>query len=258
MIDDPFTGPAVAGLATAGVCALTLAVGSRLGRRWPTMAAPIVAVALCWPLAEAPPARFLNGDTWSYSTGVTAAVALGMTAFALAAREARNDDRRRWLAAAAAAVAVGAFLCIPETGLLRLAPAPLTVAAAAVATRRIRPIGPAAAVAAAAAVVWLALVGGTSRPTSLFGLSAGLALAAAATIVPATPIGGRFGAAAPLGVAIAAAGVARIAGTTQSSALAALLTTASLGAVGVAQAAARPGTAPLRMDSEQLEGPQRQ
>jgi len=259
MIDDPLTGPAVAGLATAGVCALALAVGSRLGHRWPTIVAPIVAVALCWPLAETPPTRFLNGDTWSYSAGVTAALALSMAAFGLAARQARDGDRRRWLTVATAAVAAGAFLCIPETGILRLAPAPLAVTAAAVlAVRRIRPFGPVAAVAAVAAVAWLALVGGTSRPTSLLGLSSGLALAAAATITPATAMGRRFGAAAPAGVTIASVAVARIAGTTPSSTVATLLTAAALAAVGAIGTAARPGIAPQREGSEQLEGPQRE
>lgn len=258
MIDDPLTGPAVAGLATAGICALALAVGSRLGRHWPTIAAPVVAVALCWPLAETPPTRFPIGDAWSYHTGVTAALTISLAAFGLAALEARDDVRRRWLAAAVAAVAAGAFLCIPETGVLSLTPGPLIVTAAAVLlVPRIRPIGPAAAVATVVAVTWLALAGGTSRPASVLGLSSGLALAAAAAIAPGTVLGRRFGTVVPLGVVMAAVVVARVAGTTPSSTAAALLAAASLAAVGAARAAARRAGALRPAGSEQLEGPQR-
>ncbi len=259
-IDDIFIETAVAGLAAAAACAVAVAVLGRLERRIPTIVAPVVAVVVCWPLAETPPARFLDSATWRYPRAVTTSLVIAVGIFGLAALGTRADQqRRRWLTMGVAAVALTAFLSIPETGILRLAPGPLTVVAAAtLVLHRVPPFGPTAAMAVVAVVAGLAIVGGTSRPTSVLGVSCALALAATAAVMPAARAGRRFATSGPAGAVIAAVAVGRIASTTSSSAAAALLTTCSLAAAAVVVAGNHRRAGPRRVRSEQLEGPQRQ
>ena len=77
-------------------------------------------------------ARFLLGEDWAYPPATVVAVAAGLALFSVSAFRARGDDERgRWATVGLAALSMGAFLCIPETGLLRLAPGPLCVVALA-------------------------------------------------------------------------------------------------------------------------------
>ena len=225
-----------------------LALCARLGGRLPTLAAPVLAVAVCWPLAELPPRRFLTGDDWHYPAAPVVTLLASLAAFAIAARSTRADlAHRTWANVSLAALTMGAFLCVPETGVLRLTPGPLVSAAAAVAaTRRIQPLGPATVTAVAAVVTYLALIGAPSRPGCLFGVSCGIALAATATVAPATAVGRRFGPLVP-SIAVGAALIgARLVGTMSSTSLAGAFAAASLLLAGTVWAWARATGQPVR------------
>lgn len=251
-IDDPLIATAIAGVISALACAALLAASTRLTPRLPTIAALAAAAAATAPLAEMPPSRFLRGEEWAYPAATVVALAAGLALFTVSAFQARLDNERsRWATVGLAALAMGAFVCIPETGLLRLAPGPLCVVALAAVLGWAKPFDPLSTALLAALISWLGITGGTGRPTSLLGVACALALGSIAPSLPAPRLTRRRSATGPASAAGATVLGARVVGTIPSSAATLFITSVAL---LLAAAALLDG----RASSEQLQGSERQ
>jgi hypothetical protein len=108
-----------------------------------------------------------------------AALALGVAAVAGAALWGRRPPgASAGLSLVVAGAGLGIFLCVPETGLLRLIFGPLLVAGAAAWLGRLRPFGPLEVVLVAASLAWLAALDSQTRGSGIVGASACLMTAA--------------------------------------------------------------------------------
>ena len=184
----------------------------------------------------------------AYPSPTVVAVAAGLALFSVSAFRARGDDERgRWATVELAALSMGAFLCIPETGLLRLAPGPLCVVALAAMLGWVKPFDPLSAAVLAVLITWLGIIGGTGRPSSLLGVACGLALGSIGSSLPAPRLPRRLSAMGPASAAGATVVGARVAGTVSSSAVALSMTSAALLLAAAAMLAGR-------ASSEELQG----
>ncbi|MEZ5408169.1 MAG: hypothetical protein R2761_09095 [Acidimicrobiales bacterium] len=251
-IDDPLIATAVAGVVSASACAALLAAAGRFAPQLPTIAVGVAAATVAVPLVDVPPSRFLNGEAWAYPAATVAGLGAGLALFAISAFRARCDpERRRWATVGLAALSMGAFLCIPETGLLRIVPGPLCVVALAAMLGRARPFDPLSTALVAGLISWLGITGGTGRPSSVLGVACGLGLGAIGSAPPVIRVARRAGVVGLISVAAVIVLGARAAGTVSSSAAALSMTWAAvlLGAASLAAGRAR---------SEELQSPQRQ
>ncbi len=166
------------------VAALVLSALSALARRrlpaWtvygPAMA---LAVALAVHRASFEADRYRRWPMANAAPGPVAALALGVAAVAGAALWGRrHPGASAGLSLVVAGAGLGIFLCVPETGLLRLIFGPLLVAGAAAWLGRLRPFGPLEALLLAASLAWIAALDGQTRGSGIVGASACLMTAA--------------------------------------------------------------------------------
>lgn len=232
---------------------MLLAAAARLAPRLPTIAAVAAAATATVPLADMPPSRFLRGEAWTYPTLTIVALAAGLALFSVSAIRARRDDERSRLATVGlAALSMGAFVCIPETGLLRLAPGPLCVVALAAVLGWVRPFDPLSTALLAALICWLGITGGTGRPSSLLGIACALALGSVGPSLPAPLWFARHpGFLGPASAAGATVLGARVVGTIPPSAVALPITSVALLLAAAVMLVDR-------TSSEELQGSERQ
>lgn len=87
----------------------------------------------------------------------------------------------------------GVFLCVPETNLLRLLPAPILVVAVAGWWRKVQPLAAASVTVITATVGWVAVVDGQARPASIVGAVACLGALSMIALRPLSRDGSPFG-----------------------------------------------------------------
>lgn len=170
----------LASLAVAVLLVLASVAVPGLGRRR-AVAGVIAALAVGAGLAVSDISleRYeLDGVRW-YSTRLWVAIAVVVVVVGLTALAAWARDRpvaSKELSAVLAGASLGIFLCIPETDLLRLAPAALAVPTIAMLAGLLRPFGALAVALIASALGWMIVVDGVARGSAAVGALACLAV----------------------------------------------------------------------------------
>lgn len=216
--------------------------------------AVIVAVAAAVPLAGINLDRYAGNPLPHYPPWIVVVAALSLIGFAGSALGHRHDRPAELaLTWATAAIAIGLFLAVPETGALRTTLGPLVLVAAAATRQWLPPFGAAESVAAVAALAWMAAIDGTTRSTTLLGLAIAVTVAAAMPRLPRPSGSGRLAMLIVPPVAIVIG--CRLAGTSETALEAALYGAVTIVVVAMVSAVvALTGTRPR---SEQFDGAHR-
>lgn len=193
-------------------------------------AAPAVPTSVIWgasviaavPFATIDPDRYRALSADGYRWWMIVLLLLASMVFVSAVVKARSDPvALADLTVAVAALAIGFFLFIPETDLIRLTPGPLVLIAAAVMIKVVRPIASSGALLIVAVLVWFSVIDGSARSHTMLATACCLVLASATPFLgrldPAQPEGQRTSTTHRFGLALIGVGVlavARVVGTT--------------------------------------------
>lgn len=131
-----------------------------------------------WSVYLDPP---VAGRWWTIAIIVVPVAAVGIAAHRVEVSRTADDADLTILLAAAAA---GVFLAVPETGLLRLVPGPMIIAAVATLAGLTLPFGRFSAVVLGTGLGWLAVIDGQTRPASIVGVAGCLAVVALSAMAP--------------------------------------------------------------------------
>lgn len=181
-LTDP---PVVASVLVA--TAITIALFA-IDRSWrasiPSIVVYLVAVAVALTRADVNTDRYLVNALDPYRSWEIAVLVAGAAAVLASAFAGRSEERSMVNSTVLlAAVSCSMFVYIPETDLLKLSPGPLAVVAAGVVVLGRPPIGPIGSSIVVSMLVWISLVDGATRPTTILATAAVLGIAALAPLV---------------------------------------------------------------------------